>query len=101
MRPESRGAGSPQSGLPEPPREPAARDATYDSAVADFEREVIGRVNVDLHGQDPATVHAALVEDLHRRLPGVDLDDIDLWAVATAIATDTLPDQQWSARAHL
>lgn len=46
-------------------------------------------------------IHAALVEDLHRRLPGVDLDDIDLWAVATAIATDTLPDQQWSARAHL
>ena len=62
---------------------------------------MIGRVNAGLHGQDAATVHAALVEELHTRLPGIDLDDINLWTVATAIANDTLPEQLDSTRPHL
>jgi hypothetical protein len=70
-----------------------ARYATYDSAVAHFEREVIHRVNADLHGQDPSQVYRALVDDLHGRLPGVDLDERNLWSIAGAISTCSLPEQ--------
>lgn len=97
MKEESRDPDTPGHGHPGPPPVAAHRQATYDTAVADFEHEVIWRVNAGLRGQDAATVHAALVEELHTRLPGVDLDDIDLWPVASAIADDALSEQLWSA----
>ena len=67
------------------------RYATYDSALAHFEQEVIHRVNADLHGENPVRVYGALVNTLHGRLPGVDLDERNLWAIAGAISNGTFP----------
>jgi hypothetical protein len=71
------------------------RYATYDSVVAQFEREVIRRVNRDLSGQDSARVHAELVRNLRARLPGIDFDERNLWTIAGAIASRSLPEQVW------
>jgi hypothetical protein len=66
--------------------------ATYDSVVAQLEREVIRRVNDEVSGQDSARVHAELVRNLHARLPGVDFDERSLWTIAGAIARSSLPE---------
>jgi TetR/AcrR family transcriptional regulator, repressor for neighboring sulfatase len=83
--------------VPEPPR---ARDATYDSVLAHFEREVIQRVHADLRGQDVVLVHGRLITDLHNRLPGDPLDERKLWQLAEAIANDALPPPPWTVRSH-
>jgi hypothetical protein len=76
-------------------QEPPPRYATYDSALAQFEREVIQRVNDDLGGQGVVEVYDALVTNLHGRLPGIEFDEGNLWAVAGAISRGTFPHQVW------
>ena len=68
------------------------RYATYDSVVAQFEREVIRRVIEDLSGHDSARVHAELVRNLRARLPGGDFAERNLWTIAGAIARSSLPE---------
>lgn len=68
------------------------RYATYDSVVAQFEREVICRVNEDLPGQDSARVHAELVSNLPVRFPGGAYEEQNLWTIAGAIARSSLPE---------
>ena len=68
------------------------RYATYDSVVAQFEREVIRRVNEDLSGHDSARVRTELVRNLRARLPGGEFEERDLWTIAGAIARSSLPE---------
>ncbi|MFZ2012872.1 MAG: hypothetical protein WAV00_03540 [Nocardioides sp.] len=71
------------------------RYATFDSALAQFEHEVIRRVNAALRGHDPGQVYVELVDSLHARLPGADLDRRNLWAIAETISQGTLTEHSW------
>jgi hypothetical protein len=64
--------------------------ASYDAAVAEFEREMICRTNRDMRGRAAHVIHAALVERLQGRLPGVPLNDRNLRKAARAISNGTL-----------
>jgi hypothetical protein len=66
--------------------------ASYDAAMAEFERETIRRVAEDMSGHDPNNVNAVLVARFARRLPGSELDHRNLHKVAAAIANHTYHD---------
>lgn len=66
--------------------------ASYDAVVAEFERDMIRQVDQEMRGQDPHLVHSVLAERIRGRLPGVELDDLDLRTIARAISKGTLRD---------
>jgi hypothetical protein len=74
------------------PQDDRQSHPTYDTAVAAFERDVMRQVNQEMHGHDVHLVHATLTERLSGRLPGVELDDVNLRKIARAISDGTLTD---------
>ena len=71
------------------------RYATYDTVLAQLEREVIQRVNQRLSGQDSERVYAELLHNLEQRLPTIDHDERNLRSVAQAISRGDFPDRVW------
>lgn len=64
--------------------------ASYDTALAQMEREMIRGVNDEMRGQDARQVHEVLVTRFKGRLPGAQMDDRNLQKIAAAISEGTL-----------
>ena len=63
---------------------------SYETALAELERETVRGVNEKMRGQHENAVHATLVTQLEGRFPGVDFDEGDLRRIASAISRGTL-----------
>ena len=63
--------------------------ASYDAALASFERDTIQQVAEDMSGQEPNRVHAALVARISARLPSAHLDNRNLERIAASISRGT------------
>ena len=68
----------------------ATQGITYESALAELERETVRGVNEKMRGQQVDAILAALVSQFEGRFPGVDFDPGQLRLTASAISRGTL-----------
>jgi hypothetical protein len=66
--------------------------ASYNAALARFERDTIRHVAEEMSGEDPVAINAVLLDAFAGRLPGSELDHLNLQRIASAIANRSYHD---------